>query len=202
MPGGNHLRETPEMSRIVFLFVVLMAGVMPVAHSQDVGFVQDVANRINNERKQKGLKKLKYNATLAKAAQFHAEWMARNQKMEHLQEEAKSLEDHRTCTHHPINRAIKAGYIKWDDVFSLENRPEGQIVHAKEDANEYVGEIIAAGWNAGHPATQTPTVVPGWMNASGHRKEILTAHYQEMGIGTAVKGNNTFWCVVFGRPNK
>jgi hypothetical protein len=34
------------MSRAVFLFVVLMAGFMPVAHSQDVGFVQDVANRI------------------------------------------------------------------------------------------------------------------------------------------------------------
>jgi hypothetical protein len=46
MPGGNHLRETAEMSRAVFLFVVLMAGFMPVAHSQDVGFVQDVANRI------------------------------------------------------------------------------------------------------------------------------------------------------------
>ena len=190
------------MSRIFFLFVVLMAGVMPVAHSQDVGFVQDVANRINNERKQKGLKKLKYNKTLEKAAQFHAEWMARVQKMEHLQEEAKSLEDHKTCSHHPINRAIKAGYIKWDDIFSLENRPEGQIVHAKEDANDYVGEIIAAGWNAGHPATQTQTIVTGWMNSPGHRKEILTAHYQEMGIGTAGNGNNTFWCVVFGRPKK
>ena len=77
-----------------------------------------------------------------------------------------------------------------------------QIVHAKEDANGYVGEIIAAGWNAGHPATQPPTVVPGWMNSPGHRKEILTAHYQEMGIGTAVKDNNTFWCVVFGRPKQ
>jgi uncharacterized protein YkwD len=40
------------------------------------------------------------------------------------------------------------------------------------------------------------------MNSPGHRKEILTAHYQEMGIGTAVKDNNTFWCVVFGRPKK
>jgi hypothetical protein len=29
--------------------------------------------------------------------------MARNQKMEHLQEEARSLDDHRTCNHHPID---------------------------------------------------------------------------------------------------
>ena len=202
MPGGNHLREAARMNRVIFLFIILVAGFMPVAKAQNVGFVQDVANRLNKERVRHQLKPLKYNATLAKAAQFHAEWMARNQKMEHLQEEAKSLEDHRTCTHHPINRAIKAGYIKWDDVFRQEDRPEGQIVHAKEDANDYVGEIIAAGWNAGHPATQPPTVVPGWMNSPGHRKEILTAHYQEMGIGTAVNGNNTFWCVVFGRPKK
>jgi len=40
------------------------------------------------------------------------------------------------------------------------------------------------------------------MNSPGHRKEILTAHYQEMGIGTSVKDNNTFWCVVFGQPKK
>jgi uncharacterized protein YkwD len=192
------------MTRLVsFLVVVLVAvAFTPSAKAQNVGFVQDVANRINNERKQKGLKKLKYNATLAKAAQFHAEWMARVQKMEHLEEAPKNLGEHRTGNHHPINRAINAGYIKWGDIFTLENRPEGQIVHAKEDANDYVGEIIAAGWNAGHPATQPPTVVPGWMNSPGHRKEILTAHYQEMGIGTAVNGNNTFWCVVFGRPKK
>ena len=188
------------MIRLVILLVAVVFA-LP-AKAQNVGFVQDVANRINNERKQKGLRQLKYNATLAKAAQFHAEWMARNQKMEHLEEAPKNLEEHRTGNHHPINRAINAAYIKWDDVFSLENRPEGQIVHAKEDANDYVGEIIAAGWNAGHPATQPPTVVLGWMNSPGHRKEILTAHYQEVGIGTAVKDNNTFWCVVFGRPKK
>jgi uncharacterized protein YkwD len=181
---------------------LLFAVTAQAACGQNIPFVQDVAVRLNKERVQHRLKPLKYNKTLEKAAQAHAEWMARNQKMEHLQEEATSLEDHRTCTHHPINRAIKAGYIKWDDMFRLENRPEGQIVHVKEDANNYVGEIIAAGWNAGHPATQPPTVVPGWMNSPGHRKEILTAHYQEMGIGTAVNANNTFWCVVFGRPKK
>ena len=72
------------------LILIAFVAFAPPAKAQDIGFVQDVANRINNERKQKGLKKLKYNATLAKAAQFHAEWMASVQKMEHLQEEAKS----------------------------------------------------------------------------------------------------------------
>jgi uncharacterized protein YkwD len=193
--------------RTARLILILIACVSPLsavvrAVAQEAVFVRDVYQRINAERVRDRLKPLKYNKTLEKAAQFHAEWMARTQKMEHLQEEAKSLEDHRTCTHHPINRAIKAGYIKWDNVFRLENRPAGQIVHAREDTNDHVGEIIAAGWNAGDPATQPPTVVPGWMNSPGHRKEILTAYYQEMGIGTAANGNNTFWCVLFGRPKK
>jgi uncharacterized protein YkwD len=43
------------------------------------------------------------------------------------------------------------------------------------------------------------------MNSPGHRKEILTGHYQEMGIGVACTPDanyDTFWCVVFGDPTK
>ena len=189
------------------LFFVFVAGTMasPPALAQEAGFVRDVFDRINSQRIQNGLKPCTYNKTLEKASQFHAEWMARNRKMEHLQEEAKSLEEHKTCTHHPINRAIRAGYRGWDDVFFIENRPDGQIVHTRPDANDHVGEIISAGWKAGHPATQTEIVVNGWMNSPGHRKEILTAHYEEMGIGVACTPDDqydTFWCVVFGKPKR
>ena len=62
--------------------------------------------------------------------------------------------------------------------------------------------MVSDGSGSDQPPTQPPTVVPGWMNSPGHQKETLIAHYQEMGIGTAVKDNNTFWCVVFGRPKK
>ena len=187
------------------LLIVFFASMMASqpASAQEAGFVRDVFDRINAQRIQNGLKPCKYNKKLEKASQVHAEWMARNRKMEHLQEEAKSLEDHKTCTHHPINRAIRAGYREWDDIFLIENRPNGPVVHTKQDANNHVGEIVAAGWKAGHPATQTATVVNGWMNSPGHRKEVLTAHYEEMGIGVACKPDDqydTFWCVVFGAP--
>jgi len=189
------------------LFVAFVAGVMaPLpALAQEAGFVRDVFDRINAQRVRNGLAPCTYNKKLEKAAQFHAEWMARNQKMEHLQEEAKSLEAHKTCTHHPVNRAIRAGYREWGDVFFIENRPNGPVVHTKPDANDHVGEIIAAGWKAGHPATQTETVVNGWMKSPGHRKEVLTADYEEMGIGVACTPDDqydTFWCVVFGVPKR
>jgi uncharacterized protein YkwD len=189
------------------LLIAFLACIMAPqpASAQEVGFVRDVFDRINAQRIQNGLKPCTYSKKLEKASQFHAEWMARNRKMEHLQEEAKSLEDHKACTHHPINRAIRAGYKQWDEIFFIENRPEGQIVRTKPDANDHVGEIISAGWKAGHPATQTEIVVNGWMKSPGHRKEILTAHYEEMGIGVACTPDDqydTFWCVVFGNPKR
>jgi|688.fasta_scaffold54468_2 uncharacterized protein YkwD len=194
------------MNRRLLLIVSLasMTASWP-ASAQEAGFVRDIFDRINAQRVQHGLKPCTYNNKLEKASQFHAEWMAGNRKMEHLQEEAKSLEDHKTCTHHPINRAIRAGYREWDDIFFIENRPNGPVVHTKPDANNHVGEIIAAGWNAGHPATQTSSVVNGWMKSPGHRKEILTAHYEEMGIGVACTADDrydTFLCVVLGDPRK
>jgi uncharacterized protein YkwD len=194
---------SPRMLVAVLCLCFVLAGRDAVA--QEAPFVRDVFDRINAERIQNGLQPCTYNKKLERASQFHAEWMAQNRKMEHLQEQAKSPEDHKTCTHHPINRAIRAGYRAWDDVFFVEHRADGRIVHTKPNANDHVGEIIAVGWKAGHPATQTETVVKGWMNSPGHRKEILTDHYEEMGIGVACTPNNdydTFWCVVLGKPKQ
>lgn len=170
--------------------------------AQEAPFVRDVFGQINAQRKHNGLSTLTYNKVLEKSAQAHAEWMARNRKMEHLQAPPRSFEEHPTCNHHPINRAINAGYIGWDEVFRVERTPTGAIVHAKPGADDHVGEIIAAGWDAGHPAAHTRQIVTGWMKSPGHRKEILTGHYEEMGIGVACTpdGKDTFWCVVFGRP--
>jgi len=166
--------------------------------AQEAPFVRDVAQRLNQQRVQHGLKPLTYNKTLEKSAQAHAEWMARNHKMEHLQEAPRSLEEHRTCNHHPANRVVNAGYFKWDDLFRIETTGTGAVVHPI--ANQWIGEIIAEALNAGHPATQPPTLVPGWMNSPGHRATILTPQFQEFGIGTACIGDDTYWCAVFGKP--
>ena len=190
------------MNRLLCLFIALTLITTHTAFGQDVAFVKDVANRLNKERTQKGLKPLKYNKTLEKSAQAHAEWMARNQRMEHLEEAPASLEEHKTCNQHPANRIINAGYFSWDDLFVVETGANGHVVHPKPDTNDRVGEIIAKGANAGHPATQPPSIVPGWMNSPGHRKTILTPQYEEFGVGTACIGDDTYWCVVFAKPKK
>lgn len=191
------------MSRrlLFFLFGLLLAQ---PAVAQDAPFVRDVFNRINGQREQDHLSTLTYNNTLEKAAQAHAEWMARQRKMEHLQPPPASFDEHRTCNHHPVNRAINAGYIEWGDVFTAVPGENGMGVVTKPDANEHIGEIIAAAWGGGHPASHTGKIVDGWMKSPGHRKEIHTGHYEEMGIGVACTpdGKDTFWCVMFGKPTK
>jgi uncharacterized protein YkwD len=172
------------------------------AVAQDAPFVRDVFDRINGQRTRNGLKACTYDKKLESAAQAHAEWMARQRKMEHLQPPPASFEEHRTCNHHPVNRAINAGYLEWDEVFTAVQGENGMAVVTKADANDHIGEIIAAAWGGGHPASHTQMIVDGWMKSPGHRKEILTKHYKEMGIGVACApdGKDTFWCVMFGDP--
>jgi uncharacterized protein YkwD len=191
------------MSRrtLLALLAVFMLG--PVtAVAQDAPFVRDVFDRINGQRTRNGLKACTYDKKLESAAQAHAEWMARQRKMEHLQPPPASFEEHRTCNHHPVNRAINAGYLEWDEVFTAVQGENGMAVVTKADANDHIGEIIAAAWGGGHPASHTQMIVDGWMKSPGHRKEILTKHYKEMGIGVACTpdGKDTFWCVMFGDP--
>ena len=193
-----------ESQNNICVLSLLCAVAASSASAQDASFVRDVFQGLNNQLTTNGLKACRYNKQLEQAAQYHAEWMARNRKMEHLEEEAKTFEQHKTSNHHPINRAINAKYIEWEDVFRLETTGNGGVVHPKPGANDRIGEIIAAAWNAGHPQSQTNTVVTGWMNSPPHRKEILTGRFKEMGIGVACTpgAQDTFWCVVFGDPIK
>lgn len=59
----------------------------------------------------------------------------------------------------------------------------------------------AAGENVaeGHPSAGA--VVAGWMTSPGHRANIVSAQYTEMGAGVATgKNGRRFWTQVFGAP--
>jgi uncharacterized protein YkwD len=186
----------------LFLLAVPMLSV-EVASAQDAPFVRDLLQKHNAVRREQGLKPFRYNLLLSKAAQSHAEWMAVHRKMEHLQPQPTNLEDFRTCSHHPLNRVVRAGYLEWDDVFRVDMENGQQSVLPVEDANSLVGENIAEAKDAGHPAQQTRLMIDGWMKSPGHRHAILTPEFTEIGIGTACTNEpdyDTYWCVVFARP--
>ncbi|AOT69681.1 SafA/ExsA family spore coat assembly protein [Geosporobacter ferrireducens] len=59
----------------------------------------------------------------------------------------------------------------------------------------YAGENIAMG-------QKTPEeVMKGWMNSPGHRKNILSENFTQIGVGYTVSGNGTtYWTQMFIKP--
>ncbi len=73
------------------------------------------------------------------------------------------------------------------------------------DMAERVGEAGYQGWTAiaeniaaGYPTPEA--VVAGWMSSPGHRANLLSPNYAEIGIGLATGGGRygTFWTQDFG----
>jgi uncharacterized protein YkwD len=61
--------------------------------------------------------------------------------------------------------------------------------------------MAAAGENIGEGYTSPADATAGWMGSSGHRANILSAKYTEMGAAVATAKNGTrYWVQVFGRP--
>lgn len=59
-----------------------------------------------------------------------------------------------------------------------------------------VGENIASGQE------NVESVMKSWMNSWGHRKNIMSKSYTNIGCGYATSKNGTpYWCVCFGTPS-
>ncbi|CAN5508279.1 hypothetical protein BH09GEM1_BH09GEM1_16260 [soil metagenome] len=57
------------------------------------------------------------------------------------------------------------------------------------------GENVAGGYPG------AASVVAGWMTSSGHRANIVSPHYTDMGAGVATgKNGRRYWAQVFGAP--
>lgn len=157
-----------------------------------------VARSINSIRASHGLVRLDPSPHLQKAAESQSLWMASVGRMDHLREPAKSFDEFLSCDYHPSNRAVKAGYFRFDQLFRVDRNPTGATVVPLPAANDQVGEIIARGVG-GDEAYNYKTVVAGWMNSPGHRKEILKTPYREFGVHVcSPRRGETYWCVVFG----
>lgn len=57
------------------------------------------------------------------------------------------------------------------------------------------GENVAAGY------TTEKSVFNGWMNSTGHRRNILNTSFREVGFGLGTSSRGTkYWCTVFASP--
>ena len=58
----------------------------------------------------------------------------------------------------------------------------------------------AAGENIARGQKTPAAVVQGWMNSSGHRRNIMNPNFTEIGIGCVTGGNGPYWTQMFIRP--
>ncbi len=166
--GLSRLDGTPLYS---FLFAVPQSDYFARETSalRDPGAVhEEMLARVNAHRKKAGLKALRLNSVLAKAAQGHAEDMLARGYFAHESPSGTTVRE----------RSRKAGY-DW----------------------AAIGENIAFG------QTTVEEVVETWMDSPGHRKNILSPNYTEMGIGLAMgKGpdgkHQILWAQNLGAPRR
>ena len=61
--------------------------------------------------------------------------------------------------------------------------------------------VAAAGENIGEGYRNSAEAVAGWMDSPGHRANILSPKYTQIGTGVAVAKDGTqYWAQVFGKP--
>jgi uncharacterized protein YkwD len=147
-------------------------------------------NQINGYRAKSKLPALTYNNKLEQAAQHHANWMAKNGRMIHMEGQRPKQNTRKAwqkSTWHPINRTVRYGYFNVDHL----SHPQ---------AGTYVSEAIAHGGPRSGPGRFQPaTIVMGWMKSNGHRP-ILMGDYKEIGVGFAkTQTGHAYWCVVVAK---
>lgn len=76
----------------------------------------------------------------------------------------------------------------------------GSTMSSRVRQTGYVFRAVAENIFMQSPNNNAPEAVRGWMNSSGHRRNLLNARYTEIGIGYAVRGNNHYYVQVFGTP--
>ncbi|AIF69331.1 hypothetical protein PAP_04600 [Palaeococcus pacificus DY20341] len=134
------------------------------------GIKERIFERINEIRERNGLSPLEWNETLEKAAQMHAEDMAKRNYFSHESPEGETFKD----------RLAKVGYKPK----SISDGKSETIVIGGENLFLYGGE--------GSVEEIVNEAVNGWMNSKGHRDNILRKEFTLTGIGVAFAHNCTY----------
>jgi uncharacterized protein YkwD len=114
---------------------------------------------MNRERTKRGMRALRSNSALRTASERYAQEMVRKAFFDHVSPSGSTL----------LSRIKKTTYLKGG------NRPRASAWT--------LGENLA--W--GTEALSTPSAtVRGWMRSAGHRRNILTRGFREVGIGVAI----------------
>ncbi|MFY9799773.1 MAG: CAP domain-containing protein [Methanoregula sp.] len=142
---------------------------------------QRVHDLINQQRTANGLAVLRFDGALADIARHHSEDMAVQDYFAHMNPAGQD----------PTARGIAAGYTCRKDYGSYyyfgiaENLFQNNLYSS---ATYFSNRETVYTWNP--PEAIAQTTVGGWMNRSGHRKNILTPTFDREGIGIAIASDD------------
>jgi hypothetical protein len=80
------------------------------------------------------------------------------------------------------------------DVRAEWRTPEDRIKHVEYRSFGWAENVA---W--GYPRPEQVTA--GWMTSEGHRRNMLSGDYDEIGIATTRGASGPYWCAVFGRSS-
>jgi uncharacterized protein YkwD len=91
---------------------------------------------------------------------------------------------------------------------SADQAASGTMSHSGTDGSNPGDRIARAGYRASTWAenvaagyADAAAVMNGWMNSSGHRANILSGNFTQIGIGLAYSANGTpYWTMDLARP--
>lgn len=136
---------------------------------------QRIHDLINEEREQQGLEPLEWDGRLAEIARQHSLDMAQRTYFSHVSPEGRDFpyryqQNGYTCS----VRVKDILYTGAENIFqnNLYNR------------SATVNGVAYYDWNS--EKELAASTVRGWMNSPGHRRNILTPHWQNQGIGIAI----------------
>jgi uncharacterized protein YkwD len=161
-------------------FVAALILILLQRPGQPVIRIPDLEKRthtlINNERTNRKLPALQYDDKLAKIARGHSEDMARRNFFNHINPDGKD----------PTARGVAAGYVcrKISGNLITEGIAENIFQGNLYSRIRVRGNVKSYDWNS--PEKIATEGVTGWMNSTGHRRNILEKNYQKTGIGIAI----------------
>lgn len=141
---------------------------------------QSMHKAINAERANEGLEPLDWSGELADIAQEHSQDMAERGFFSHENPDGESPSDRGTAYGFTCEQPTNGGYRTGIG----ENIFNAALYSSKQTRRDASGETITYNWNA--PEALVETVVDGWMESPGHRRNILTPDYESQGLGLAL----------------
>ena len=136
---------------------------------------------IDRERAAEGLNPLSFDSSLAGIAEGHSTDMAENNYFSHVSPAGLS----------PTDRGTAAGYNCRKDYASYYTYGIAENIFQNNlytSVTYYRNGTYSYDWSS--PEEIAQTTVGGWMNSSGHRKNILDPTFDREGIGVAVSADD------------